>query len=206
MTRLLVLPLAGLAAALVIAAVYLSDRPADNDGDAARAGASAATTERKAAAGAASEGSLAAFVVKSDRPRVPDVAFTDANGQSVSLADFKGKTILLNLWATWCAPCRKEMPDLDRLQRDLGSETFKVVALSLDRGGLDASKAFLDKIGVKHLELYVDDTGRASTPLKIIGMPTTLLIDPDGREIGRLIGPAPWDSPEAKALISTHSR
>lgn len=143
---------------------------------------------------------------KNDRPAVADIAFTDADGKPLTLAVFKGKTVLLNLWATWCAPCRKEMPDLDRLQRDLGSDTFEVVALSLDRGGAAASKAFLDKIGIKNLKLYVDDTGRASAPLKIIGMPTTLLIDPEGREIGRLIGPAPWDGEAAKKLIEAQLR
>ncbi|MDX2258915.1 MAG: TlpA disulfide reductase family protein [Hyphomicrobiaceae bacterium] len=186
------------------AAVYATG-PSPDNGSSGQGGV--AHAERSTGAGFTAQADpLAAFVRKPERPPVGDVAFTGPDGAPMTLAAFKGRTILLNLWATWCAPCRKEMPDLDRLQRDLGSPAFEVVALSLDRAGAQASKTFLDKVGVTNLKLYVDDTGRASAPLKVVGMPTTILIDREGREFGRLVGPAPWDSPEAKALIAEAMR
>ena len=129
--------------------------------------------------------------------------FTDSAGKERSLADFKGKVVLLNLWATWCAPCREEMPSLDRLQKELGSDAFEVVALAVDRTGADNVKKFLTDIKVENLGLYVDSTAKSGSALKAIGLPTTILVDKQGREIGRLPGPAAWDSAEAKDLIRT---
>ena len=123
-------------------------------------------------------------------------------GQRSALADFRGKAILLNLWATWCIPCRHEMPALDRLQKDLGSDQFEVVALSLDRAGRDAARKFFDEIKVQNLKLYIDQTMKAGSGLRAVGMPTTILIGKDGKELGRLAGPAEWDSVAAKALIA----
>lgn len=156
-----------------------------------------------AAAGprALATGEMTAFVFKKTPEAVPDIQFTDGAGKPLTLADFKGKTVLLNLWATWCAPCRKEMPALDRLQKDLGSARFEVLALSVDRSGIEGSRKFLDGIKVDGLKLYVDATARSATTLKAVGMPTTLLIDAEGREVGRLVGPAEWDSADAKRLI-----
>jgi thiol-disulfide isomerase/thioredoxin len=147
-------------------------------------------------------GHMAAFVTKKSPEALPDIAFTDGDGKAVKLSDFKGRTVLLNLWATWCAPCREEMPALNRLQHELGSDAFEVVALSLDRQGLAASKKFLDEVKATALKLYVDATGSQGSVLKLVGMPTTILIDKDGLEIGRLAGPAEWDSADAKALIA----
>lgn len=144
---------------------------------------------------------MAAFVFKKEPEPLPDFKFFDGTGAERSLADWRGKVVLLNLWATWCAPCRKEMPALDRLQQALGSEHFEVVALSVDRGGAEVSRKFLDQIDVKALGLYVDPTTRATSQLKAVGLPVTILIDGDGREIGRLTGPAEWDSEDAKRLI-----
>ena len=144
---------------------------------------------------------LPAFVYKSAPEAVADVTFNDATGATKTLKDFHGKTILLNLWATWCAPCREEMPSLDRLQAELGSDTFEVVALAVDRTGPEAARKFLDSVHVKSLKLYTDTTTRSGSALKAVGMPVTILIDPEGREIGRLIGPAEWDSDAAKNLI-----
>ena len=109
--------------------------------------------------------------------------------------------MLLNVWATWCAPCREEMPALDKLQAALGSDKFQVVALAVDKSGIAGAKKFLADIKAEKLEPYADPTAKEGTRLKVIGMPTTILIDREGREIGRLIGPAHWDSPEAKRLI-----
>jgi thiol-disulfide isomerase/thioredoxin len=147
-------------------------------------------------------GSMTAFVFKKAPAELPEIAFVDASGAARTLKDFRGKTVLLNLWATWCAPCREEMPALDRLQKELGSDTFEVVALAVDRGGLDAAKKFLDSINIANLKLYADATTRSGSALKVIGMPTTILIDKEGREIGRLPGPAAWDSGEAKRLVA----
>ena len=148
-----------------------------------------------------SVGEMAAFVFKRTPEALPEFTFLDATGKERSLKDWRGKVVLLNLWATWCVPCRKEMPGLDRLQGELGSDRFEVVAVSADRKGLEGSKQFLDQIKVTRLGLYADPTVRITSTLKAIGMPATLLIDAEGREVGRLTGPAEWDSPEAKALI-----
>ena len=148
-----------------------------------------------------SKGEMAAFVFKRSPEPLPEFTFVDGTGTERSLKDWHGRVVLLNLWATWCAPCRKEMPALDRLQQVLGSDRFEVLALSVDRGGTEKSQKFLDQIEVKALKLYVDPTGRATSLLKAVGLPATLLIDAQGREIGRLTGPAEWDSEDAKRLI-----
>jgi thiol-disulfide isomerase/thioredoxin len=119
----------------------------------------------------------------------------------MSLADFRGKVVLLNIWATWCAPCRREMPTLDRLQAQLGGSDFEVVALSIDRKGLPVVKEFYAEIGLDTLPIYVDQSGSAQRTLSVLGVPTTLLLDREGNEIGRLLGPAEWDSPEMMAFF-----
>lgn len=149
-------------------------------------------------------GAMTTFVFKDFPMALPEVTFNNADGKALSLKDFAGKTLLLNLWATWCAPCRKEMPHLDRLQAELGSDSFEVVAVSVDRGSAQKSRKFLDDIKVKALKLYHDPSAQLGFTLKTIGMPSTLLIDGQGREIGRLVGPADWDSADAKRLITAH--
>jgi thiol-disulfide isomerase/thioredoxin len=151
-------------------------------------------------------GHMAAFVYKPQPADLPALKFVDAKGQERSLREWQGKVVLLNLWATWCAPCRKEMPDLDKLQAELGSDTFEVVALGVDRGGVKAAEKFLEQVGNKTLALYVDPTAKMANELRVIGLPATLLIDRQGREIGRLLGPAEWASGDAKALIKSAMR
>ncbi len=129
------------------------------------------------------------------------IEFVDGDGNPLTLADFTGRVVLLNLWATWCAPCREEMPALDALQADAGSDDFLVLALSLDRGGIEKPRDFLGEIGIQHLALYHDKTGRMGTRLGAFGLPTTLLIGRDGKSLGRLVGPAHWDDPDAVALV-----
>jgi thiol-disulfide isomerase/thioredoxin len=146
-------------------------------------------------------GPMAAFLVKADRPIVPDIAFKDSAGGEVKLSKWQGRVVLLNLWATWCAPCRREMPTLNDLQKQLGSKDFEVVALSVDRKGLAASAAFLKETGADALGLYIDETTTSLNMLQALGLPVTLLIDRKGREIGRLLGPAEWNSAEAIALM-----
>jgi thiol-disulfide isomerase/thioredoxin len=149
-----------------------------------------------------SQGEMATFVFRKTPEALPDINFVDSTGTARTQADLRGRVVLLNLWATWCAPCLKEMPGLDRLQKDLGSDKFEVVALSVDRAGPDAAKKFLDKIKVQNLKLYADSSAKAAISLKAVGMPTTLLLNAKGEEIGRLIGPAEWDSADAKKLIA----
>lgn len=196
------LMIVALAALAGFAAVYLTigrhDNAASPPPAVENAAKSASETKTEA-----KTGQMAAFVTKKTPASLPEIAFNDASGKTISLADFKGRTVLLNLWATWCAPCREEMPSLDRLQQALGSDKFEVVALSLDRQGAAASQKFLDEVKAKALKLYIDATAKQGTVLKLVGMPTTILINKDGLEIGRLAGPAEWDSPEAKKLIET---
>ncbi|MFT3733082.1 MAG: redoxin family protein [Hyphomicrobium sp.] len=146
-------------------------------------------------------GDMAAFVTKKPPEALPDITFEDAAGKEVQLSSFKGKTILLNLWATWCGPCREEMPALNKLQKELGGDKFEVVALSLDRGGYEASRKFLDELKATDVKLYADPSAKQGMALKLVGMPTTILINKDGQEVGRLAGSAKWDSPDAKKLI-----
>jgi thiol-disulfide isomerase/thioredoxin len=148
-------------------------------------------------------GPLTAFVVKPQRPAVADLAFADSAGKPLKLSDWRGKVTLFNLWATWCAPCRKEMPALAKLQSKLGGPDFEVLAISIDRKGAAASAAFLDEAKATALKLYVDPSSKALSALQAIGLPASVLVDREGREIGRLLGPADWDSPEAERLIST---
>lgn len=199
------LAVAAMSALIGFAAVYGTfGQPDNKSGSPQSATTNAALPSGSATAsplGGAAKGSLAAFVYKNPPGELAEVKFVDAKGEARTLSDFKGKTILLNLWATWCAPCREEMPSLDRLQQDLGSDKFEVVALAVDRGGVEAARKFLESINVTNLGLYVDQTGRSGPALKAVGMPTTILIGPDGREIGRLPGPAEWDSADAKRLV-----
>jgi thiol-disulfide isomerase/thioredoxin len=150
-------------------------------------------------------GEVAAVNVADSPLRVPDLAFNDASGKPRTLADWRGKTVLLNLWATWCVPCRKEMPALDALERDLGGGDFEVVAVNIDTRDANKPKVFLNEIGVEKLGYYADPSAKVFQDLKAIGrafgMPTTLLIDPQGCELGTIAGPAEWASKEALALI-----
>jgi thiol-disulfide isomerase/thioredoxin len=140
-----------------------------------------------------------------DMPRtLPDLHFIDGDGREMTLADFRGKVVLLNIWATWCVPCRKEMPALDRLQSELGGSDFQVLALSIDRQGKAVVEPFYRELGLKTLAIYIDQTGKATQALHTVGVPTTLLIDRDGREVGRKMGAAEWDSSEIVEIIRRH--
>jgi thiol-disulfide isomerase/thioredoxin len=150
-------------------------------------------------------GEVAAFAVAKTPFRVPDIAFKDAAGHDKTLADWRGRTVLLNLWATWCVPCRKEMPALAALQQKLGGPSFEVVAVNIDTRDPDKPKAWLQQAGVTGLAYYADASAHAFQELKAIGkavgMPTSLLIDGAGCEIASLAGPAEWASDDALALV-----
>jgi thiol-disulfide isomerase/thioredoxin len=141
------------------------------------------------------------FAVHDSPKPLPEIQFENGQGEWMSLADFRGKVVLLNFWATWCAPCRREMPTLDRLQAGLGGPDFQVVALSLDRKGLPVVQEFYKELGLETLPIYVDESGKAQRALSVLGLPTSLLLNRDGNEIGRLLGPAEWDSPEMVSFI-----
>lgn len=139
------------------------------------------------------------FVHASAPRQLPELRFTDAAGKELSIEDFRGRMVLLNIWATWCTPCREEMPALDRLQAQLGGPEFEVVALSVDQQGAGPVRKFFSEVGIKALERYIDPSAQAAFKLGAVGLPATLLVDRRGREIGRHVGPAEWDAPEVVA-------
>jgi thiol-disulfide isomerase/thioredoxin len=151
-------------------------------------------------------GEVAAMAISKAPQKLPDYSFDGPDGQRTSLAAFAGKTVLFNLWATWCVPCRAEMPALDKLQAELGSDKFQVVAVNIDTTRLDKPRAFLQEVGVKSLTYYSDSKADVFQELKAsgkaLGLPATLLVGPDGCQIGALNGPAVWDSADAKTLIA----
>lgn len=150
-------------------------------------------------------GEVAALIVDKMPAPAPDLTFVDDSGTERKLSDWKGKAVLFNLWATWCAPCRHEMPALDNLQAEFGGPDFEVVAVNIDTGGDEKPKRFLDEVEVDDLAYYADHTTGVFRELKksgkAFGLPTTLVIDRDGCEIGHMAGPAQWDSDDAKALV-----
>ena len=137
------------------------------------------------------------FALRDTPKAVPDLSFSGVDGKTLSLQDFRGKLVLLNLWATWCPPCRKELPSLERLQGKLGGAEFQVVMLSTDTGRETAVRQLFDELALDDAGIFIDATGSATRNLGVFGMPTTLLLDGDGNEIGRKIGPAVWDNAAA---------
>ena len=146
-------------------------------------------------------GTLAKFTLAKEPKPLPDLAFTDADDKPVRLADYKGKTVLLNFWATWCAPCVKEMPSLDKLQAEMGKDKFVVLPLSLDGPSKPKVAPFYADKKLGNLGIYFDKGKKMMGALDISVLPTSVLVDAEGREIGRLEGDADWDKPEALALM-----
>ena len=132
---------------------------------------------------------------------LPPLTFQSMDGKEASLADFAGKVVVLNLWATWCAPCREEMPGLDRLQAQFADRDVVVLALSVDRAGPERVQQFIDEIDAKRLHVYRDPKAAATRTLKVPGLPATILVDKQGREAGRVLGIAHWDGPAAVAAV-----
>jgi thiol-disulfide isomerase/thioredoxin len=201
--RLAVVAAGGIAGvAIGLAAVYGIGTFLRNAGD---AGCRPAVELAKRIAPLA-RGEVAALAVAETPLRVPDVAFRDAGGAQRHLADWRGRTVLFNLWATWCVPCRKEMPALDALEAKLGGPAFEVVAVNIDTRDPDKPRNWLKEVGIGRLAYYADPSAKAFQDLKVAGraagMPTTLLIDPSGCEIGTVAGPAEWASEDAVKLIS----
>jgi thiol-disulfide isomerase/thioredoxin len=190
-----------IAAVALIAALYMSGAsPGNAQAPACAAAASTADRIRPLV-----RGEIAGVLVAEKQQALPDLAFLSPDGKPMKLSDLRGRMVLLNLWATWCAPCRKEMPALDKLQVELGGPDFEVVAVNIDQRNLDRPRTFLKEVDATRLAYYADPTARIFQQLRAVdravGMPTTLLIDRDGCELAYLAGPAEWASEEAKAFI-----
>jgi thiol-disulfide isomerase/thioredoxin len=190
-------------ALVVLAGIYGIARLRSNPADAACAPAVNIASRVAPLA----RGEVAAFAVAKQPFHVPNVAFKDAQGHDKTLADWRGRTVLLNLWATWCVPCRREMPTLDALQAKLGSKDFEVVAVNLDTRDPQKPLTFLKDENITHLAHYSDDSAHVFEDLKAagkaFGMPTTLIVDRAGCEIGNMAGPAEWASPDGVKLVSS---
>jgi thiol-disulfide isomerase/thioredoxin len=143
---------------------------------------------------------LGEFVPSSAPSPAPSVTLTDASGNAVELSDFRGKLVVLNLWATWCEPCLREMPSLDRLQAHFG-DRIAVLAVSEDRGGAKIAKPFIAKLGLKSVKVYVDPKSEVGHAFDVRGLPTSFLIDHEGKVLGRVEGGADWDSAKMLAVI-----
>jgi thiol-disulfide isomerase/thioredoxin len=201
--RLAVIILGGIAGIAVgLAGVYGIGRLARNVGS-DPACQSAVDTARRLAPLA--RGEVANLTVPASPHRLPEITFQDSAGQNKTLADWRGRTVLLNLWATWCVPCRKEMPALEALQEKLGGPGFEVVAINIDTRDPDKPKAWLKDVGVTRLAYYADPNAKVFQDLKVagkaLGMPTTILLDGAGCELGNMGGPAEWASEDALKLI-----
>jgi thiol-disulfide isomerase/thioredoxin len=146
-------------------------------------------------------GAMARFKPSQPPKPMPDLVFTDAADNAVSLADLTGKVRLINLWATWCAPCVKEMPSLDRLQAALPKDRFLIVPISLDGPSKPKVAPFYKEKRLDHLAMYFDKGRKTMSVLGVSLLPTSILVDPAGRELGRIEGDADWDAPEAIALM-----
>jgi thiol-disulfide isomerase/thioredoxin len=191
------------AAVLGLAVLYGTLQPAGKGGGDCPADSAKLAARLKPFA----KGELAALQVASEPRRPESFAFERPDGGKATLADFHGRAVLFNLWASWCAPCRAEMPELDRLQAAKGGPGFEVVAVNVDTARLEKQAAFLDSIGVKTLVRYADPSGDAFETLrkdgKALGLPVTLVIDKDGCELASVEGGAKWDSADAQALVET---
>ncbi len=146
-------------------------------------------------------GDMQNFTLSVKPSPAPETTFRDADGNTLSLADFAGKILVVNFWATWCFPCIRELPTLDRLQGRLGGDDFAVLAMSQDREGADVVRPFFTRTKVKNLKIYVDANGKFAEAFAILGLPTTLVLGRDGRELGRIAGVAEWDGRDARNLI-----
>ena len=151
-------------------------------------------------------GEVAAVTMATTPLRLPDLAFEDADGKPKKLSDWRGCTVLVNLWATWCVPCRKEMPALDRLQTQLGGQNFQVVAINIDTRDPEKPKNFLKEANLTRLGYFSDQNAKVFQDLKAIGralgMPTSILVNPQGCEIATIAGPADWASEDAIKLVT----
>lgn len=206
--------IAGVAIVLValagVGAVYVNGMPSGNTPLAAASatGECSASIDLARAIQPLAKGHVAAMASASEPKPLQSLAFNGADGQPMTLGDLAGKTLLVNLWATWCAPCREEMPALNELQAELGSDKFEVVAINIDRGDESKPKNFLEEIGVADLGFYRDDTMGIFNTLKkdglAFGLPVTFLVDDTGCLLASMNGPAHWSGADAKPISAKH--
>ena len=185
----------------LVSGLYVTSPSFGNPGDAACSGSGAISAKLAPLA----QGEVAAIQVQEKPKPVPDLAFTTADGAARKLSDYRGRTVLLNLWATWCVPCRLEMPALNAMQAALGGQDFEVLAVNIDTRNPDKPKQFYTEMKIDRLAFYADPSAKVYQDLKAIGkafgMPTTLLIDKEGCEVAYLAGPAEWSSADALKLV-----
>ena len=148
------------------------------------------------------EGTMKKLVFVGEPAAVSDAPFTDPAGAEHRLSDWKGKYVLVNFWATWCAPCRKEMPALNAIQADFGGDAFEVVTIATGRNTLQGINRFFEEAGVTELPILLDPKQGLAREMAVLGLPVTVLLDPDGREIARMRGDAEWDGESARAIIA----
>ena len=167
--------------------------------------------DRRSSAGAtpdrdadSSSSSQSIFTFFKSPSAIPELRFMNRKNRELTLEAFRGSFVLLNIWATWCAPCREEMPALDRLQEKLGGPDFQVLALSIDEAPPSVIRKFYKDLGIESLFVYHDPTGGAFTKLNLTGIPATLLLDREGRGIGYIVGPVEWDKPEIVKEIRSY--
>ncbi len=193
------------AAGMLGVALYGIGGPDGNGG----AQACTAGVETATAIEALAGGDIAAFQMARKPADLSPIAYTDADGAATTIGDKRGQVRLVNLWATWCAPCRREMPALDRLQAELGGDSFAVLPINIDTAEADKPRAFLASIKTQNLALNTDPDMASFEAMKkrglALGLPVTALIDRQGCLIGHMNGPAEWDSDDAKALIKAAS-
>jgi len=148
------------------------------------------------------QGEMKKLVFHAEPRPVPDVAFLDGSGRDLTLGGFRGRHVLVNFWATWCAPCREEMPSLDALQREFGGERFQVVTVATGRDGPAAIRRFFEAVGVTALPHYRDTGQRLAREMGVLGLPVSMFLNTDGMEIARLRGGADWSSDSARAIVT----
>lgn len=172
--------------------------------DASRASGGAGVAQVPAPLGikALAVGEMTNFTATPDPKPASNQEFKTLEGAAITLDQFKGRVVVVNFWATWCAPCRRELPSLGRLQERIGSQDLAVLAVSIDRRGADKVRPFLDEVPLPHLSVYLDQKNKLGRAFGTIGLPTTVVVDQKGVEVGRLVGPAEWDSAESIALIT----
>lgn len=151
------------------------------------------------------QGDMRAMVFRDAPLDLPDVSFTDAGGVEMGLDAFAGQYVVLNFWATWCAPCREEMPSLNTLQQVLGGDTFAVVTIASGRNPLPSITRFFDQGGITDLPVYLDPRQTMSRQMGVLGLPITVLLNPEGQEVARLRGDADWAGEDALALLRAWS-
>ncbi|MCA0857446.1 TlpA disulfide reductase family protein [Phaeobacter italicus] len=165
-------------------------------------GANVAFAADTAALSELREGDMRRLILHSEAKPTSANSFELEDGKgSASLADYEGKIVLLNFWATWCAPCRKEMPMLSELQSEFGGDDFEVLTLATGRNSPGGIQKFFDDTGITNLPRHQDPKGALAKEMAVFGLPMTMILDRDGNEIGRLRGDAEWNSDSAKAIL-----